>query len=271
MVRQNLHTHTVFCDGKGTVREMAESALEKGLHSLGFSGHAYTPHDTSYCMDIGRYEEYRRDILTAAEELSGRISLYVGLEQDYYSAPPTIDTDFIIGSVHYVEKNGVYTPVDETRQDIQRAVGELYGGDIYAFLEDYFKLVSDVHSKTKCAIAGHIDLCEKFNSDGALFDRTHPRYKAAYRYAVEKLAARGVIFEINTGAMSRGYTDIPYPYPDILRYIAECGGRITLSSDSHSPDTVNYMLDEMCEYAAECGFTERYELTDKGFLPINIE
>ena len=263
-VTQNLHTHTTFCDGKNTPAEMAASAAALGMRSLGFSSHAYTPHDESYCMMLTNYEAYKAELDRLSQVYAGRLRIFTGLEQDYFSAEPTIKTDYIIGSVHYVKKCGEYIPVDETRAHIESAVSRLYGSDIYGFLEDYFALVSDIHNKTGCDIVGHIDLCEKFNADGSLFDRTHPRCIAAYTAAVEKLCAQGCIFEVNTGAISRGYTRLPYPYRDIMKCIAERSGKITLQSDSHSVDTVNYKLDEMCTYAAEHGFDERYELAENG-------
>ena len=241
---------------------MAQAAIKSGLSSLGFSSHAFTPHDTSYCMKLDDYENYRGAVLVAREKYKGSLGIFLGLEQDYFSVEPTITTDYLIGSVHYVEKSGVFTPVDETRDDIERAVHELYGGDIYAFLCEYYSLVSRIHDKTGCDIVGHIDLCEKFNRTGELFDRNSGEYISSFKAAVDKLAAQGMIFEINTGAMSRGYTDYPYPHDDILRYICKCGGRITLSSDSHSADTVNYKLEDMEYYAKQCGFKKRYELTE---------
>ena len=39
MKKSNLHTHTVLCDGRDTVRHMADRAYGKGFVSLGFSGH----------------------------------------------------------------------------------------------------------------------------------------------------------------------------------------------------------------------------------------
>ena len=39
--RQNLHTHTTFCDGKDTPEELVEAAIAKGFDSIGFSGHSY--------------------------------------------------------------------------------------------------------------------------------------------------------------------------------------------------------------------------------------
>ena len=215
--------------------------------------------------------EYAEELDRLKEKYKGTIKIYTGLEQDYFSEQPLIDTDYIIGSVHYVFKSGEYIPVDETKEIILSAVQRLYGGDIYAFLEDYYKLASDVYNKQKCKIIGHIDLVEKFNADSSLFDSSRPRYISAWKNAVDTLLKYDPIFEINTGAMSRGYTDCPYPKADILRYIAEHGGRVCVSSDSHDISSVNYMLDEMTELAFKCGFKEIYALTDSGFESISIK
>ncbi len=269
-VQQNLHTHTTYCDGKNTVEEMVCSAIEKGMTSIGFSGHAYTMHDTSYCMSKNNTLLYAEEIDRLKEKFKGIIEIYTGLEQDYFSSPAFIRTDYIIGSIHYVLKNGEYIPVDETKEIILTAVQRQYGGDIYAFLEDYYKQEGNVYNITKCDIVGHFDLCEKFNADGSLFDSTNPRYVSAWKTALDTLVKQGVIFEINTGAMSRGYTEYPYPKADILREIARLGGKICLSSDSHDVTTVNYKLDEMTEYAKSCGFGSVYVFDGKSFSEIGI-
>ena len=244
-VCQNLHTHTSFCDGKNTAEEMILSAIEKGMTSIGFSGHALTEHDKSYCMSFENTLKYRDDILNLKEKYKDKIKIYLGLEQDYFSVKPIIETDYLIGSVHYVLKDGEYIPVDETKDIIITAVNELYDGDIYSFLEDYFKLVGDVFNKTGCDIVGHFDLPEKFNRDGKLFDKMNSRYINAYETALGNLASQGKIFEINTGGMSRGYTDEPYPNAVILKKLADLGGKITDSSDSHDIGTIDYELDEI--------------------------
>ena len=71
-----------------------------------------------------------------------------------------------------------------------------------------------------------------------LFDEEHPRYVRAWQAAAEKLLASGLPFEINTGAISRGYRSVPYPAPPILRYLGQRGARFLLSSDSHAPGTL---------------------------------
>lgn len=270
IVCQNLHTHTTYCDGKNTVEEMIISAVNKGMTSIGFSGHALTPHDLSYCMSEKNTLKYKADISELKEKYRDIINVYLGLEQDYYSSQPLFECDYLIGSVHYVLKDGEYIPVDETKEIITNAVNRLYGGDIYSFLEDYFSNVENIADKTDCDIVGHLDLPEKFNGDGCLFDRENPRYINAYTKAVKKLIAQNKIFEINTGAIYRGYTALPYPHKNILELIANLGGKITVSSDSHDVNSIDFKLNDMCSLAKSCGFTEIYQLTQLGFEPNKI-
>lgn len=271
IVRQNLHTHTTFCDGKNTAEEMILSAMNKGMTSIGFSGHALTLHDISYCMSCENMLNYEKEILSLKEKYRDKIKVYLGLEQDYFSEKPMIDCDYLIGSVHYVFKNGKYIPVDESKEILTDGVNRLYGGDIYSFIEDYYFLIGDIFNKTKCDIVGHLDLPEKFNADGNLFDRENLRYKTAYKNAVTKLISQGRIFEINTGAISRGYTTSPYPNDSILQFISAMGGKVTVSSDSHDVSTVNFKLNEMCDLAKQCGFEEVYFLTERGFVPFLLK
>ena len=118
-----------------------------------------------------------------------------------------------------------------------------FGGDIYAFAEAYFDTVGRVPEIPGCSVIGHFDLIAKFNEQTPLFDESCPRYVAAWQAAAEKLLLSGLPFELNTGAMSRGYRSVPYPAPPILRYLAERGARFLLSSDSHSPGTLCFGFD----------------------------
>ena len=67
--------------------------------------------------------------------------------------------------------------------------------------------------------------------------------------ALDKLLATGKPFEINTGAMSRGYKTVPYPSKKNLQYIAAHDGKVILSSDSHRKETLMYNFKE-CEELA---------------------
>jgi histidinol-phosphatase (PHP family) len=101
-----------------------------------------------------------------------------------------------------------------------------------------------VVNKTECDIIGHFDLISKFIEKEPLFDVTHPHYVAAWQKAVDELLKHNVPFEINTGAISRGYRTQPYPSEEMREYIREKGGRFVLSSDAHSTDAIAYKFEE---------------------------
>jgi histidinol-phosphatase (PHP family) len=219
---------------------MIEAAIGKGFKEFGISGHSYTAFDTSYCMQKEDIPRYLAEMRYLRARYFDRIHVLCGVEQDYYSGYPTDGFDYVIGSVHYICVNGAYIPVDESPRILKDACEQYFGGDIYALCEAYYATVADVVNKTGCDIIGHFDLIAKFNEKEQLFDESHPRYAAAWQRAADALIGADVPFEINTGAISRGYRSIPYPSPDIIAYIRDKGGRFVLSSDAHSVDAIGY-------------------------------
>ena len=251
----NFHTHTVFCDGADTAEDMVLAAIDMGMDEIGFSGHAYTPFDTSWCMTPETVERYIGEVRRLAEKYSDKIKVYCGIEADFYSEFDASRFDYVIGSVHYVEKGGVYYPIDESADLIKNAADRAWGGDIYALVEDYYALEARIAEVTGADIIGHFDLITKFNEKQPLFDESDPRYVAAAKAAADALIKSGVPFEINTGAMSRGWRSVPYPSESLMHYIAEHGGEFILSSDSHSKTTLDYGFDEAVRIAERAGVT----------------
>ncbi len=233
--KTNFHTHTKYCDGKNTPSEMVEKAIELGFSALGFSGHAYTPPEPEYSMSYEETAQYKDEILALRDEFRGRLDIYCGIEMDYYSVTDTSDFDYVIGSVHYLERDGAYYNIDGSPERFARATEAF--GDVYTLIEAYYEAVSDVVRKTDADIIGHFDLITKFNENEDLFSTSHPRYVAAVEKALDALIPTGKIFEINTGAMARGYRKSPYPSVNILKKLCELGAKLLLTSDCH--DAVN--------------------------------
>ena len=88
--------------------------------------------------------------------------------------------------------------------------------------------------------------------------------------AMKKLHRQGLPFEINTGAMSRGYRTAPYPNPILLRELHAMGGRIMINSDSHSAGTIAYAFDQAEKIAYECGFRNVTVWSKDGFREIPL-
>lgn len=253
MIKCNYHTHTNYCDGKDSPEELVKAALNKGFFALGFSSHSYTEMDKSFAMSASEAKKYRAEIATLKEKYKGKIELYCGIEQDYFSDEPTGCYDYVIGSVHYVLKNGEYVCVDNTAEIVKDSVSKLYGGDFDALAEDYFALVAKIPDKTNADIIGHFDLVSKYSKKNGYGET--PRFLTAAENAVMALVPYGLPFEINTGAMARGIRSVPYPSPEILKIIRKHGGEIMLSSDCHDKNYLDFAFLEAADLARKTGFT----------------
>ena len=75
LIKSNVHTHTVFCDGADTPERMVLAAISAGMDTLGFSHHSYTPFDTSYC--IRDYGAYRAEVERLKGAYAQKIALLV--------------------------------------------------------------------------------------------------------------------------------------------------------------------------------------------------
>lgn len=165
---------------------------------------------------------------------------------------PIDGLDYIVSSTHFVLKDGDYLPVDESGARISADTDKYYGGDVFGYIRDFYEDVSHLADRGPCVI-GHFDLVTKFNEGGCMFDESDPRYIGPATDALEALAKKDVVFEINTGAIYRGSRLSPYPSAVLLGRIAELGGRVILASDAHCTDAIAYKFDEAAEYAAAAG------------------
>ena len=266
MKPQNLHTHTTLCDGRSTAQEMAAAAYAAGCGAIGFSGHAPFP-GQDWAMTPEKLIQYRAWVQTEQERYKGKMAVYLGLEQDFLSPKPDYPYDYLIGSIHFVKRGEDLFPVDDCAATFERVVAEGYGGDPLAFIRDYYWMEAEVVKKTHCQIIGHFDLVTKFNEGNRYFDGQSPAYRAMAMEALTALLEEDAIFEINTGAMSRGYRTTPYPDPYLLRAMVEGGARITITGDSHHADFILFRYGQAIALAEECGVKEIWYLTDSGFQP----
>lgn len=243
MIVSTYHTHSKYSDGKNTLEEMVLSAINNGMKEIGFSDHAPMSFDCSWDIKIENLSSYKQEVLELKEKYKDKIKIYLGIEQDYYSIKAE-GYEYILGSVHYIYKNGKYLELDYSAERTKENIDLYYDGDALAYCEDYYKLVGDVVEKTGCQIIGHFDLITKFNEKMPLIDVNHPRYKKAYKEALDKLLKTDAIFEINTGAISRGYRTSPYPNNEMIDYIAKSGKPFVICSDTHSVSSVACNLEE---------------------------
>ena len=237
--------HTTFCDGKNSPEQMVLSAIDKGLKTVGVLLHSYLTFTRGgSCKSVESEKEFAKEINDLKQKYADKIKVLCGIEMDFHSEHKAEGFDYILGSVHFFEKDGKYYPIDKSFIDLKYAVDTAFGGDVYSACEQYFENVSQVVEKHNADIIGHLDLVTKFNEQNPYIDEKHPRYVTAWKKAVDKLLLTGKPFEINTGAISRGYRTTPYPSFDMIDYIKARGGKLIMSSDSHSAENIRFQYDQ---------------------------
>jgi len=264
---QNLHTHTTYCDGKLSAEEMIQAAIQKGGNSIGFSEHSYVAFDEEYSMKLCDTQRYISEINSLKLKYKSQVAVYLGIEVDYFTDVRDVPEgfDYIIGTVHHIEKDGKHLTIDATFENLEKIRDEYFGEDYYTLAEKYYETIAKLPDKFNIDIIGHFDLIAKQNSQGRLFDEKHPRYQAAATNAMEQILKKCRIFEVNTGGMYRRGVGTPYPSKYLLTELQKRGGEVLLSSDSHDADSLYFKFDEMRELVKSCGFTSIKRLTKDGF------
>lgn len=256
MILEDFHVHSNLTDGNDSLEDIVRAAIDLNIKKLGFSEHIYTSFDQSYCLSIDKTKDYIHEVNRLKSKYKEKISLYLGIEKDYYSDYPVSEFDYVIGSVHYIYKNGNYFEIDLNKEHVINYVKNEYNEDFLSFASDYYNIVSDVVRKTNADIIGHFDLITKFNENNVLFNMNDESYLKIAKSAIDKLLIFNKPFEINTGAISRGYRSFPYPDLPLIEYIKNRGGKVVLTSDSHSKDTLCNKFNEYEELIKKIGFTD---------------
>lgn len=264
MILSCAHTHTCYCDGKDSPAAMVQAALDHGFVSLGFSGHGVWPwYDEA--MTALQQERYRREILALKAQYADRLDILLGVEHDGGQVYDDLAWDYMIESIHDLPFEGRFYSIDWTADRTADLIRRFCGGDAYALAERYFQFCAMCYERSPAQIAGHLDLIAKFNEDGRFFDETDPRYLHPALEALETAVRRGMVVELNTGAMARGYRSTPYPGPALLRRLKELGGEITVTSDCHDKNFLTCWYDNAEDYLRSFGFDHTLILTAHGW------
>lgn len=262
-MKVNYHTHCHYCDGKGAPESYIIAALEKGFSSLGFSSHAPLKETNDWTLKDDNVEEYLAEINNLKDKYRGKIEIHTGLEIDYYPDENRFNTfkkyktEYTIGSVHMVKPEGhdKYYSVDES-EAIFRDVLESVFPDIESFTREYYKNIRALIEQGGYDILGHFDLIKKFNKGDKFFREDEPWYKEEVIKTLDTLTDKDIIVEVNTGAISRGVQNTPYPSKWILKECYNRGIKICLNSDVHHPDNIECFFDEAMDMIKSCGYTE---------------
>ncbi|TIA69915.1 hypothetical protein E3P92_03324 [Wallemia ichthyophaga] len=272
----SLHSHSgQFCrHAKGSLDDIALSAIDKQFSLFGFSEHApryrredlypeesdMNPQDTSTV-----FSEYVIEAHKLKNVYKTQIELLVGLETDYITDIDLDNTrllihnysdsdnpiEYLVGSVHHV----LETPIDFDSETFYKALQK--AGSRQALYVEYYTRLLHLVKTLEPEVIGHIDLIRLYEPHINLCE-----YEEAWKLidAIVKHAAQyGGLIEINAAAIRKGWPT-PYPASDILYLVKTHGARLTLSDDTHTPENVGLNYWRVFEYLKSHDIRDLYYL-----------
>ncbi len=268
VIKSSMHNHSTMCDGINTMHEMAQAAYQSGFTDFGFSSHAESLYSKVPGISDEKFLEYKSEFEKLKSMYEGKMRLYLGIEQDYYSRVNFRDElDYTIGAVHdiYDEKTNSIYWVDGSKQVLQKCINEMFNGDAMKLVEHFYNLTAENAMNFKPDIIAHFDLIRKNITDNELFDENSTEYKELALNAMEKCIKSGAVFEINTGGMFRKYRDKPYPDDFILKELCQRKAPVTISADAHEIKAVNFYYDYALSLMKNIGFNYIYVYSNGNF------
>lgn len=240
----NIHSHSIYSDGKSTPREMVEEAVRQGLTKLGFSEHSPLPFDNNFSVKSDQMPKYIADIADLKEEFKDRIEILCGLEADYI--PGVSETfavtkeryhlDYLIGGVHLVGQSANPDElwfIDGPKWEIyDEGLQKFFDGDIRKGVRCFFDQTNAMIEHEKFDIIAHFDKIKMHNRD-RYFHEDEPWYRALAMETLDLIREKGLVMEVNTrGIYKKRYPGF-YPSPWLMEEAHRMGIPTIISSDAH--------------------------------------
>lgn len=258
----NFHTHSYLCDGVKTFRDYVESAVEKKMYALGFSGHSPVPFESEWNMTASGFVTYLSEIKKLQYEYSKQLPVYLGLEIDYINNLTGVrdfeeyNLDYTISGVHYLKQlpDGKYWEIDNSPEMFRRGLNEIFDGNIQKLIYYYFDQIMEMVEKQPPNIIAHLDLVKKFNKGNRFFPEDSAWYRQKVEEVLQVIAKSDCIVEVNTRSYFKKLNETFSPGDWILKRCLELKIPVTLSADAHAPQEVTSYLPEAAHKLRYIGF-----------------
>ncbi|HOI31238.1 MAG: histidinol-phosphatase [Bacteroidales bacterium] len=280
MITQNLHTHTIFSDGKSTPEEVVKSAIDSGLQSLGFSDHAPVPFLNSFSIAEGELSNYIAKIEQLKTEFANRIEIMLSLEvdhipvlmDDFFHQNPDLNLDYTIGSVHLVGADRLENLwfIDGPKREIyDDGLQQFFGGDIRMAVKAFYHQTNRMLEQQTPDIIGHLDKI-KMHNQNRFFREDETWYRNLVRETLRLIKEKDVVAELNTRGKYKGRSDSLFPSDWILKEMKTLNIPVIISSDAHQAHEVVLLFDEAVEALKNAGYRSTWNFQQKQWQEIAL-
>lgn len=252
----NYHSHTEFCDGRASMREMAAAAADAGMEIWGISPHSPIATKSKCNMTRKSVPLYLEEAARLQEEYEDRMKILISMEVDFLSPDfgPHLDffqklpLDYIIGSVHFVpNQDGIPLDCDGSFERFFKYLKDGFGGDLRYLVEKFFEQELLMIERGGFHILGHFD---KIAGNASKADPTIEQqgwYLALIDDVIRMTKEKDLIIEINTKSIFDKGRFFPAEnlWPKLVdsskgeKMSSLLNRGILINSDAHYPDKVN--------------------------------
>ena len=284
----NLHTHSVYSDGKSQPREIVEEAVRQGLTTLGFSEHSPLPFDNNFSVKSADMPHYVAEIAQLKEEFKDRIDIYCGLEADYltgFSEPFAVTKekyhlDYLIGGVHLVIDLALQQDqasladqiwfIDGPKWEVyDEGLQKFFDGDIRRAVRRFFEQSNEMIENEPFDIIAHFDKIKMHNRD-RYFHEDESWYRKLALETLDLIREKGLIMEVNTrGIYKKRYNGF-YPSPWLMEEACKMGVPAIISADAHHFSEITLEFDSAEEALKKAGYRSVVNFKDGHFIEIGL-
>ncbi|MFT5659656.1 MAG: histidinol-phosphatase (PHP family) [Sulfurimonas sp.] len=242
----DLHNHTTLCNhAQGTIDEYIIQAIQSGTKIFGFSEHAPMDFDQKYRLSFEQMNVYQDNVLRAKKKYVNDIEILLGYEVDFLEGHMDervlhADVDYLIGSVHFIDKWGFDNP---------EFIGRYEDENIDDIWQKYFDTIEKMAKSGLFDIVGHLDLIKvfKFMPSKNILDIANN--------ALIAIKEANMVLEINMAGYRKPVKEA-YPSQELLEAAYNLKIPITFSSDAHAPEQVSLFTKEILSLARNVGYTQ---------------
>ncbi|MGB3728604.1 MAG: DNA polymerase/3'-5' exonuclease PolX [Thermodesulfobacteriota bacterium] len=198
-IKGDLHMHTTWSDGKASIQEMAESAIELGYEYIAITDHS--PSSTiANGLSIERLKEKQKELIAVNKKMKG-ISILMGSEVD-------ITTD---GTLDYP---------DEVLKELDVVIASVHSG---------FKMDRDTITKRILTALENPYVHALGHPTGRLINQRDP-YDVDIDLLIEAALKHDKALEVNSSYQRLDLKDLH------VKKAVEAGVKIIISTDAHRPE-----------------------------------
>lgn len=260
----NYHLHTAYSGDLIKMGRLGETPEKYAVmaEKLGFGEICFTDHLVvgyprtmpaySHSMEIKKIGSYIRDIALVAKKRP-QLKIRAGVEIDWL--PEKIEElkkvlrqhpfDCVLGSVHSID--GVLVEHEKNKHTFW---GGLSDAEIYERNVAYYKAVQEMAKSRVCDVVAHLDLIKR---DGYL-----PKGRSVLpliEETVRIIAENGICVEVNTSGLKKPIREM-HPSLEALKLCRKMGIPVTIGTDAHKAEQIDFGLDECMKLVKEAGYLE---------------